>query len=59
MGRSYSFTLVINVTGGETTADVADEPDQPNVFVVIAFSSTESLNWDGQGTKEDGQFQNR
>lgn len=39
--------------------DVADEPDQPNVFVVIAFSSTESLNWDGQGTKEDGQFQNR
>jgi hypothetical protein len=33
--------------------------DHPDVFVAIAFSSAESLNWDSQGVKEDGQFQNR
>ena len=37
---------------------MADEPDHPNVFVAIAFPSTESLNWDGHRIKEDGKFQN-
>ena len=35
----------------------ADEPDHPNVFAAIAFPSTESLNWNGQGIKDHSKSQ--
>jgi hypothetical protein len=39
--------------------NVADEPDQPNVFVAVASASTDSLNWNGYGIEEDGKSQSR
>ena len=55
----HSFTSVTEVNGGKSMTNVADEPDQPNVFVAVASASTDSLNWNGYGIEEDGKSQSR
>jgi hypothetical protein len=36
--------------------NVGDESDHPNVYVAVAFSSTESLNWDGKVQRKTVNF---